>query len=314
MSSPHSRILATLCCPVTREPLVWGADAVATVSGSHRFAVSACGVPLFAEQFCSAEGRAQQQHYDRVAAAYMESLAYPHTQAYMEALDEAFLRVIEPGRLGCVAEICCGRGESFRLLADRIEAGIGVDVSLSMLEAAQRDLGGDRFTFVQGDATVLPIADAQYDTVVMFGGIHHVNDRQKLFSEVFRILKPGGRFYFREPVSDFFLWRWLRSVIYRLSPALDHETERPLLHEETVPVLEKAGFVPERWVTYGFLGFCLFMNSDVLVFNRLFRYVPGIRGVTRAFARLDELTLRLPGMSRAGLMVLGSARKPEAAA
>ena len=54
------------------------------------------------------------------------------------------------------------------------------------------------------------------------------------------------------------------------------------------------------------------MNSDVLVFNRLFRFVPGIRGIARAFAGLDRLTLRIPGLGRAGLQVVGVARKPEA--
>jgi SAM-dependent methyltransferase len=159
---------------------------------------------------------------------------------------------------------------------------------------------------------MLPVADASFDNVVMFGGIHHVNDRRKLFSEIHRILKPGGRFYFREPVSDFFLWRWLRAVIYRLSPALDHETERPLLYRETVPVLEEAGLRPEAWETYGFFGFCIFMNSDVLVFNRAFKFIPGIRAITRFFAWIDDLTVKLPGMSRAGLQVVGLARKPEA--
>lgn len=52
------------------------------------------------------------------------------------------------------------------------------------------------------------------------------------------------------------------------------------------------------------------MNSDVLVFNRLFRFLPGIRGLTRLFARIDHVTLRLPGLARAGLQVVGVAQKP----
>jgi hypothetical protein len=56
-----------------------------------------------------------------------------------------------------------------------------------------------------------------------------------LFREVARILKPGGRFYFREPVSDFWPWHMLRRVIYRISPSLDHLTERPLRYDETAP-------------------------------------------------------------------------------
>ena len=169
---------------------------------------------------------------------------------------------------------------------------------------------GANFLFIQGDATQLPIASEQFTSVFMFGGIHHVSDRQRLFQEVFRILRPGGRFYFREPVSDFFLWRWIRAVVYRLSPALDDKTERPLLWRETVPVLERAGFTLKSWDTYGFLGFCLFMNSDVLIFNRLFRFVPGIRFLTRLSTHIDDLTCRLPGLRHAGLQVVGVAQKP----
>src|SRR5262249_48968627 len=111
--------------------------------------------------------------------------------------------------------------------------------------------------------------------------------------------------------SDFFLWRWMRAIVYRLSPILDSDTERPLLWRETVPVLERAGFAVESWRTYGFFGFCLFMNSDVLMFNRLFRFIPGIRFLTRLATRIDDVTLLLPGLRRAGLQVIGVARKPE---
>jgi hypothetical protein len=51
------------------------------------------------------------------------------------------------------------------------------------------------------------------------------------------------------------------------------------------------------------------MNSDVLVFNRLFRFIPGIRRFTRLMARADDLTLALPGMSGAGVAVVGAAQK-----
>ena len=45
-----------------------GAELV-TESGSHRYAVTASGIPLFAERFISADGRVQQSHYDKVANA-----------------------------------------------------------------------------------------------------------------------------------------------------------------------------------------------------------------------------------------------------
>ena len=178
-----------------------------------------------------------------------------------------------------------------------------------MLISASDEFIDDSYCFIQGDATILPLANEQFDNVFMLGGIHHVSDRKKLFSEVFRILKPGGRFYFREPVSDFFLWRWIRAVIYRVSPALDANTERPLLWKETVPVLQAAGLQLKVWKTCGFFGFCIFMNSDVLVFNRLFRFIPGIRLITRYSAKIDDLIVKLPGLSHAGLQVIGVAEK-----
>jgi ubiquinone/menaquinone biosynthesis C-methylase UbiE len=300
------RFLGLLRCPATGEPLQ--ATDGELVAGDRRYAVTPSGIPLFAAEFCSADARVQQAHYDRIADAYVTNLGYPHTQEYAAYLDRALLEAIPVSRLGAVAEICCGRGEAFPLLPDRIDRGVGVDISVTMLEAARRVHPARNLIFVQGDATRLPLADAAFDTVFMLGGIHHVNDRAALFREVARILKPGGRFYFREPVSDLWLWRALRAVIYRLSPTLDHLTERPLRYRETAPFLTAAGLTLKSWRTYGFLGFCILMNSDVLIFNRLFRFIPGIRAITRASAAFDDwITSR---WTQRGLQVVGVAEKP----
>lgn len=302
-------ILRFLRCPVSGEKLLIEGDALVTESGSHRYRIDENGIPRFAEQLCSTDARAQEQHYDFVSTAYIENLGYPHTREYLDYLDGVLADVVETEQIGTAAEICCGAGEAFQLYQNKIACGIGVDISTRMLAAARRKFTGTRLHFVQGDATMLPLASGEFDTVFMLGGIHHVNDRHKLFSEIHRVLKPGGRFIWREPVNDYWLWRLLRAIIYRASPMLDHATERPLQHRETIPILQSAGLAPETWRTVGFLGFCLFMNSDVLYFNRLFRFLPGIRAITRAFITLDDITCRLPGLRRSGLIVVGSARK-----
>jgi ubiquinone/menaquinone biosynthesis C-methylase UbiE len=306
--------LDLLRCPISGTELRRDGDYLVAQGGEPRFRLSPTGIPLFAEHFCSEEARVQEAHYERIAKAYVANLSYPHTQEYTAYLDDALFRAIGGDSLGTVAEICCGRGEALRLLGARVARGVGIDVSASMLEAARRHDWAVPVAFVQGDATTLPLASSAFDHVIMLGGVHHVGARDKLFSEVARILKPGGRFIFREPVSDFVLWRWLRAVIYRLSPMLDHTTERPLLHRETAPVLERAGLTLTHWSTHGLAGFCLLMNSDVLVFNRLFRFIPGIRAITRAIARADDLVLHIPGLQRAGLQVIGVACKPQAGA
>jgi SAM-dependent methyltransferase len=308
-----ARMVSDLRCPESGETLRIAGDRLVSDSGRHGYPLSPTYVPLFAEVPASADARVQQRHYEIIAARYIEHLGYPHTEEYTAYLDAALRRAAGPAGLGVCVEICCGHGEGTHLLGAQIKRAIGVDVSLSMLEAAQERFTGEAVAFVQGDATRLPLADESMDTAIMLGGIHHVNDRAGLFGEIRRVLKPGGRFIFREPVDDFAPWRWLRALIYRLSPALDHRTERPLRRSSTQADLERAGLTLADWRTYGFLGFCLFMNSDVLVFNRLFRYLPFIRKLTRAAIRLDQAMLTLPFLADAGLQVVGVAEKPKRA-
>lgn len=52
------------------------------------------------------------------------------------------------------------------------------------------------------------------------------------------------------------------------------------------------------------------MNSDVLVFNRALGFLLGIGLLTRLATRLDEWVVRLLGMERNGLIVVGMAEKP----
>jgi ubiquinone/menaquinone biosynthesis C-methylase UbiE len=305
--------LSILRAPHSGEILHPQGGNLVTLSGATRFEVAGGAIPVFAPEPARAESRQQKEHYDAVCQSYLDNLTYPHTQEYFAYLDESLFQAIGVGSLGRTLEVCCGRGEALALCADRIEVGLGVDISLGMLKAGRARLP-DRFTLAQGDATQLPIADSSLDTVITLGGIHHINDRSAMFGEIFRVLKPGGRFIWREPVSDLWLWRALRAIIYRLSPALDAETEHPLQRDDTVPVLDAAGFHLDSWRTFGFFGFCLFMNSDVLLFNRLFRFVPGIRAVTRLFARIDDWITSRRLLSDAGLQVIGVARKPTAVA
>lgn len=305
-----NEIIALLCCPISKQHLTVSKGGLVTEDNEKKYEVSEQGIPLFAKQFCSEEARLQENHYDKVSESYINNLNYPHTQEYMRYLDEVFLKIVDEKKLDNVAEICCGHGETMKLLESRIERCIGIDVSLSMLEHA-RAFHNDKSYFIQGDATLLPIKDQVFDSVFMLGGIHHVVDRTGLFKEIHRILKPGGVFYYREPVSDFFLWRAIRWMIYRISPALEHNTERPLLYKETVPILEGAQLQNIHWNTHGFIGFCMFMNSDILIFNRLFRFFPGIRHITNLFTKVDELILRIPTLHGAGLQVVGAARRNE---
>ena len=58
---------------------------------------------------------------------------------------------------------------------------------------------GDRITVRVGDFHYLPFADRVFDIVFFFGSIGYCYDRQRLFSEVYRVLRPGGNLYIKDP-------------------------------------------------------------------------------------------------------------------
>ena len=53
----------------------------------------------------------------------------------------------------------------------------------------------DQFHFQIIDIQSIPFEDEQFDAVIANFMLHHVPDRGKAFTEVRRVLKPGGRFY-----------------------------------------------------------------------------------------------------------------------
>ena len=51
------------------------------------------------------------------------------------------------------------------------------------------------------------------------------------------------------------------------------------------------------------------MNSDVLLFNKIFRKIPKIRSIVKGFTKIDEFITNLSFMKNRGLIVIGMAKK-----
>lgn len=127
-----------------------------------------------------------------------------------------------------VLDYGCGRGErSLSVLAHGREVD-GIDISpvyVAEADAAARAAGYDaeRFRFVVGDAHALPYDDASFDLVLGEGILHHL-DLPTALAEVHRVLRPGGRALFLEPLLD----NPLLKVFRRLTPKARTDDERPL--------------------------------------------------------------------------------------
>jgi demethylmenaquinone methyltransferase/2-methoxy-6-polyprenyl-1,4-benzoquinol methylase len=75
---------------------------------------------------------------------------------------------------------------------------LGVDFARQMLRLGLEKLQprglADRVRLVQGDAMTLPVASASVDAATVAFGIRNVQEPERAFGDVFRVLKPGGRF------------------------------------------------------------------------------------------------------------------------
>lgn len=105
-----------------------------------------------------------------------------------------------------VLDVACGSGGPALRLARRAGCSVvGVDVqaegiAAAAAAAAREDLA-ERTRFERHDANhPLPFADAAFDAVVCIDAINHLADRPAVVRDWARVLKPGGRLLFTDPI------------------------------------------------------------------------------------------------------------------
>lgn len=111
-----------------------------------------------------------------------------------------------------VLDIGCGPGFHLRRLSRRIERGVGIDLSPSMVEVARRRAApdpacsGGRLTFRVGDGSTLEgIEDQSIDRIISIGSLAHIPEKPHLFRSAARVLRPGGRIVCLTSNGDY-LW------------------------------------------------------------------------------------------------------------
>jgi len=110
-----------------------------------------------------------------------------------------FLSYLGDRDIGSILEISAGTGRLTRHLREFFPSTtklIVSDISPDMLELARQRLNDPSIEFQLADAQQLPFSDCSFDMVVCHYGLMFLQDRRKGFHEVYRVLKPGGRFIF----------------------------------------------------------------------------------------------------------------------
>ncbi len=118
---------------------------------------------------------------------------------------------------------------------------IGIDFTPAMIQKARQNaekLGFTNVEFLEGDIEAMPLEDALADVVVSNCVLNLVPNKPQVFSEIFRVLKPGGHF----SISDIVL-------VGQLPPALQQDAEMyagcvagAIQKDEYLQFIQHAGF------------------------------------------------------------------------
>jgi arsenite methyltransferase len=144
-----------------------------------------------------------------------------------------------------VVDLGSGAGnDCFVARAETGEGGkvIGIDFTAAMIDKARvnaEKLGYNNVEFRQGDIEDMPLISNKADVVVSNCVLNLVPNKHKVFSEIFRVLKPGGHF----SISDIVLQGSLPGKWKEVAELYAGCVAGAIQKQEYLSIIEEAGFV-----------------------------------------------------------------------
>ena len=137
----------------------------------------------------------------------------------------------------------------------------GCVVNPAMLRIARKNAAeyGLQADYVLGSAMDLPFPDGSFDCVVSNGSLHEWETPRRVFDEIWRVLRPGGRFCVTDLRRDAATWKqWLMCLFVRSKP-LRTGLQASLAAAYTVPevaAILRQTHLADAQVRRTYLGLC----------------------------------------------------------
>jgi len=157
---------------------------------------------------------------------------------------------LKPGQV--VLDLGSGGGFDVFIAADKIGPegrAIGVDMTPEMLRKARSSIskftentGLSNVEFRLGEIEHLPVADSSIDVVISNCVINLSPDKQQVWNEIARVLRPGGK----ASISDLALKRPLPQEVLKSAAAIVSCVAGAVLINETIIMAKQAGLIDIR--------------------------------------------------------------------
>jgi SAM-dependent methyltransferase len=200
-------------------------------------------------------------------------------------------------------DIGAGLGESSVYFALQGAEVTCTDLSPGMVDYALRlgRLHGINLTGVVTPGEDLNVLPESFDLVYIANTIHHVGDKERLFAQMHRALKPGGRFFSFDPLA----YNPVIEVYRRMATQVRTEDEAPLSYRDVR--LAAKYFRDVRHREFWICTLALFLKYYLVdrvhpnqdrYWKRIFRETPETLGWWMPLGALDSVLTRIPLVRR----------------
>lgn len=162
-------------------------------------------------------------------------------------------------------DVGCGGGFSCEFMANRGVRVSGIDQSVKCIIKAQEHaaISGLEIDYKQGFAENMPYMNNTFDIVICVDVLEHVADLKKTISEIYRILKPQGLFFFdtiNRNLKSKLVMIWLLENVLREIPRGIHDWQKFIKPEELTDSMYKNGFTSIEIKGFDLFGEALHRN------------------------------------------------------
>ena len=170
------------------------------------------------------------------------------------------VRLANEDSCSSILDLATGSGDVVFALERGLDSSpeiIGLDFCEPMLLQARKKrdelkLNADKFPFMVGDCLDLPFSDDKFDLVTISFGLRNLADREKGLSEIYRVLKPGGRLIvleFSQPYWWFrpFYYFYLRLILPWLARIVTGDREAYLYLGTSISNFPNRPELSRRW-------------------------------------------------------------------